>query len=194
MVHGRKKFVWSENKFDSTSKRECFFTIWVHGHLKRRHVWYMVEKKMCSVCKQVGQYVKKRMFLCIKGAWSFKKSKHLWNTVEKCVWSGNKLDSVTKGECFSAFRVHGYLKTQAFKVHGRRKCVWSGNKFDSTSKKMFSAFWVHDYLKTQAFMLHDTEKCVWSGNQLDSTPKRECFSAFLVHGYFKKQVIYSKVI
>ena len=36
-------------------------------------------------------------------------------------------------------------------------------------------------------MVHDRAKCVWPGNQLDSRSKRECFSAFLVHGYFKMQ-------
>ena len=46
MVHGKKKCVWSENKFDRTSKRECFFAIWVHGHLKHSHLWYMVEKNV----------------------------------------------------------------------------------------------------------------------------------------------------
>ena len=36
------------------------------------------------------------------------------------------------------------------------------------------------------------KKCVWSGSQLDSTSKRECFSAFSVHGYFKMQAFMVK--
>ena len=68
---------------------------------------------------------------------------------KKCVGSGNQLDSTSKRECFSAFWVHGYLKTQAFMGHGRKKkCVWSGNMSDSSTKReCFSAFWVHGYLK-----------------------------------------------
>ena len=72
MVHGKIKCVRSVNKLDSTSNRDCFSVFWVHGYLnKSKHLWYMV-KKLCMVWKQVGQYDKKRMFLCILGAWLFK--------------------------------------------------------------------------------------------------------------------------
>ena len=45
---------------------------------------------------------------------------HVKKNMSLCVWSGSKLDSTTKRECFSAFWVHGYLKTQAFMGHGRK--------------------------------------------------------------------------
>ena len=77
---------------------------------------------------------------------------------KKSVLSGKKFDSTSKRECFSAFWVHGYLKTQAFMVHDREKCVWSGNQLDSTSKReCFSAFLVHGYFKMQAFMVSNLD-------------------------------------
>ena len=88
----------------------------------------------------------------------------------------NKLNNTSKRERFPAFWLHGYLKTQAFKGHGRKKCVWSGNKFDSTTKReCFSAFWVHGYLKTQAFMVHDREKMCIVWKQAGQYVKKRMF-------------------
>ena len=57
---------------DSSTKRECFSAFWVHGYLKTQAFMVHDREKMCMVWKQVRQYDKKRMFLCILGAWVFK--------------------------------------------------------------------------------------------------------------------------
>ena len=108
-----QKCVWCGNKLDSTSKRKCF------------------SPEMCMVWLQVGQYVKKGMFLC----------RHVYGLVTVGLYVKRRIFLCNLGAWF-------LKKTQTFSVHGRKKCVWSENKFDSTSKReCFFAIWVHGHLK-----------------------------------------------
>ena len=79
------------------------------------------------------------MFLCrnvygVVTSWTVRQKEIV--SLLKCVWSGKKLDSTSKGECFSAIGVHGvfFLK--------KRRHLWY-----MVNKMCWSAFWVHGYLK-----------------------------------------------